>query len=837
MRNAAHRYHATAFPAFVLALVLCAGPTRAADTPPAQPTPEQVQFFELKVRPVLATHCYKCHGPEKQKAHLRLDTIGTILAGGESGAAVVPGKPQESLLINAVNYQGRLEMPPDNRLGKDDVAALTEWVKMGAPWPAGAGKSEPVMTKREAVGVTEQDRQFWSFQPVRRPELPQVSRTERVANPIDNFIVAKLEAKGLEPNPPAGRRELIRRATFDLTGLPPMPEEVEAFEKDESPDAYERLLDRLLASPHYGERWGRHWLDLVRFAQTNGYEFDGEKPLAWRYRDYVIRALNEDKPYDRFVKEQLAGDELDDVTRDSVTATGFYRLGVWDIEPDDKAAAICEEMDDILRTTTDTFLGLTVGCARCHDHKFDPVPQEDYYRLMAFFAGVAPYGTGEGTHFQPNDDAIFTPLTDPARVAAWREQAAAARGPIKTTQGKISDLIDQIKDGQPVEKVQEVERLKADLRRLEDAVERPAGFDVALSVRETAGPPPATHVLIRGDPRNKAREVQPGVLSVLDGVAPMPTPSQGVPSAGAATSGRRRQLAEWVASPANPLTARVMVNRLWHYHFGRGIVASPSDFGHTGVPPSHPELLDWLASELTDGGWRLKRLHKLIMLSATYRQSSRATGEPARAADPDNVLLWRQNLRRLEAEAIRDAILAVSGQLNPATGGRGVFPTLSPEVLSTQSRPGLGWDTSTPEEQNRRSVYIFVKRTLGVPMMEAFDLPTPDKPGPARSVTTIAPQALILLNSEFIDRQADALAERVAREAGEDQGAQIERLFRLALCRAPSDGESRIAAEFLGRRVGEPNPAATTNETANRRQAMAALCRLVLNLNEFVYVD
>jgi hypothetical protein len=422
----------------------------------------------------------------------------------------------------------------------------------------------------------------------------------------------------------------------------------------------------------------------------------------------------------------------------------------------------------------------------------------------------------------------------------------AARGQIQSARGKLEGLLDQVKDGKPEDVAAEAERVKVELRRLQQEVEEPAGFDVALSVRERPGgssPPPPTHVLIRGDPRNKSEEVQPGVLSVLERVAPMtmpPATGAGVPpapsssSSQAATCGRRRQLAGWIASPANPLTARVMVNRLWHHHFGRGIVPTPSDFGHTGLPPSHPQLLDWLASELVEGGWTLKRMHKLIMLSATYRQSSRVGNAEAAAADPDNVLLWRQNLRRLEAEAVRDAVLAVSGTLNRQTGGRGVFPTLPREVLSTQSRPGLGWDASTPEEQNRRSVYVFVKRTLGVPMMELFDQPTPDKPGPARATTTIAPQALILLNGDFLDEQSAAFAGRVVREAGEDSRARVERAFGLALGRGPDADEVRVALEFLGRHEAQW---AAAGDADAKQKALASLCKLVLNLNEFVYVD
>jgi hypothetical protein len=595
-----------------------------------------------------------------------------------------------------------------------------------------------------------------------RPAVPRVGAP--TASPIDAFLVQKLLAKGLSPAPLASRRELVRRAYFDLIGLPPAPEEIDAFVADGRPDAYERLLDRLLASPQYGERWGRHWLDVVRFAQTNGYERDDEKPFAWRYRDYVIKALNEDKPYDQFVREQLAGDELDVVTDDALIATAFYRLGVWDDEPDDRRQAEYDDLDDVLSTTGSTFLGLSVGCARCHDHKFDPIGQEDYYSMLAFLRNVKPYANASLKDLGAR--AILAPLSGGGRT---------------------------------------------------------------LAVSEHGPRPQPTHLLVRGNAGTPGKEVPPRFPRVLSRTDADAVPNLPPPKPGARSTGRRRALAEWVASPNNPLTARVMVNRLWHHHFGRGIVATPSDFGRTGVAPTHPELLDWLAAELVAGGWRLKRMHKVIMLSHAYRQSSRVEARAARL-DPGNALLGRQNLRRLEAEAIRDTVLAVSGQLNLSMGGRGVFPTLPAEVLSTQSRPGQGWGKSTPHEQARRSVYVFVKRTLGVPLLEVFDAASPDKSIAARTTTTIAPQALILLNGEFTDEQAKAFAERLLNEGGANPRANVERMFRLAVGRAPSAEEARIALGYLGRATREPG-------AAGYRRALTRLCKVALNLNEVVYVD
>ncbi len=774
-------------------------------------SPQQVAFFESKVRPILAENCHKCHGGDDPKAGLRLDSRATILAGGESGPAVMPGKPENSLLVEAINYAS-FEMPPDGKLSDDKIATLTEWVRMGAPWPAETGNT--VLVPRTAgLEITDEDRHYWAFVPPSRPSLPRVSSPEWARNPIDAFVLAKLEGRQLHPAPPADRRELIRRAYFDLVGLPPTFEEREEFAADDRPDAYERLLDKLLASPQYGERWGRHWLDVVRFGQTNGYERDDEKPESWRYRDYVIGAFNRDKPYDRFVIEQLAGDQLDSVTDDSITATAFYRLGVWDDEPDDMRQAEFDELDGIVSTMGSAFLGLTVGCARCHDHKFDPLPQTDYYRLLAFIRNIELYGAKKSeTHWGQNDAGI------------------------------LADL--------------------------------PSGAGKTLAVKERAGEPLVTHVLVRGSAGNPGDEVEPCFPQVLceveptAGVAPdesgtaapsIPSISS-IPSTSSTSTGvRRLALARWIASPDNPLTTRVMANRLWQHHFGRGIVPTPSDFGKTGLPPSHPKLLDWLAVELADGDWQLKRMHRLIMTSAAYRQSSRSDDEGAHAADPDNALLWRQNMRRLEAEAIRDSILAVCGSLSLQMGGHGIYPTLPPEVLASQSRPGNGWQTSPPAQQVRRSTYVFVKRTLGVPMLEVLDFASPDSPVAQRTTTTVAPQALILLNSQFMQEQSRLLTERLVRDGGGDAARHVELAFRFVLSRDPSQRERTIANDYLARQVRhfeqEANGAEASNESKSviaaddtaqseidtnsdaYRTALAAYCRLMLNLNEFVYID
>jgi hypothetical protein len=751
---------------FLLALVLCAAWLSA-----AEPTPDQAQFFESKIRPILVENCHRCHGEKKQNGQLRLDTAAGLFAGGESGPAIVPNQPEKSLLIEAINYSS-LEMPPDGRLKPEQVKLLTEWVAMGAPWP-GSG-DVALLPRKGSLVVTDVDRQHWSFRPV-ASLLPSRKASEFVYNAIDAFILDRLAENQLRPSPPAEKRHLLRRVTFDLTGLPPTAEEIDAFAGDSRPDAYERAVDRLLAAPQYGERWARHWLDVVRFAQSNGYERDSEKLLAWRYRDYVIRALNQDKPYDQFLIEQLAGDELEPVTDDSLSATGYYRLGVWDDEPDDGKQAKADEFDDIVSTTASAMLGLTLGCARCHDHKFDPLGQEDYYSFTAFFQNIHLYG-------------------------------------------KVADVVG---GGQPVDK-------EGIFRQL------PSGGGETLCVREREGSPPQSFVFIRGNAHTPGKEVQPRFIEVLAPSAESLRPKL-AESASPTTRGRRLALAQWIASKDNPLTARVAVNRLWQHHFGRGIVATPSDFGRTGMKPTHPDLLDYLASELIDGGWELKRMQRRIVSSGTYRQASGIsdfrfqisdlkTGS-AQSIDPDNTLLWRQNLRRLEAEAIRDAVLAASGELNLQMGGRGVFPTLPPEVLAKQSRPGNGWDKSPAAEQARRSVYIFVKRTLGVPLLESFDAASPDTPIAQRSITTVAPQALILLNSDFLQQQAAAMAKRVEVAAGGDAGAQITAAYQFALGRVPMERETGVALAFLQRWNGKDG------------QALDELCKLVLNLNEFVYVD
>jgi len=702
------------------------------------------EFFRQQVRPILESRCLRCHGGEpKIRGNLRLDSREGLLRGGDLGPAVDLDQPGESLLIRAVRYED-LEMPPSGRLPAEEIEVLVRWIEQGLPWDKAAAVDAPADAGSPPAEAGSALPSAWPYQRLQRPPVPAVSDPGWVNTPIDAFLLAKLESEGLTPAPAADRIALIRRLTFDLTGLPPTPEEIDAFVADNSPAAYERLVDRLLASPRYGEAWGRHWLDLVRYAETNGYERDSAKPFAWRYRDYVISALNRDKPYDQFVREQIAGDLIDPDSVECLVATGYYRLGTWDDEPADRLLARYDVLDGIVSTTGGVFLGLPIHCARCHDHKRDPIPQTDYYRLLAFF----------------------------------------------------NDITDS--DGK------NLQRVGGD-----------AGPEV-MCVREDGTTP--THVLLRGNPNLPGPEVQPGFPTCLGELsASIPPGPQ-----------KRLELAAWLTDPSNPMTARVMVNRLWHYHFGRGIVPSTNDFGQLGEPATHPELLDWLAVELIEGGWRLKPIHRLILLSSAYRMSSRARPEGL-ARDPENRWLWRYPMRRLRAEEIRDAILAVSGSLNDQAGGPSICPPIPNEVLAGQSVPGSGWNTSSSEQSTRRSIYIHVKRSLLVPILAVHDSADTDASCPVRYTTTVPAQPLALLNGAFANEQADRLARRLQHECPGDPRAQIRRAVRLTTGRDPDPVElagDLAFLESLGTDFG-------LDEAASLRQ----FCLLALNANAFFYLD
>ncbi|HJZ59932.1 MAG TPA: PSD1 and planctomycete cytochrome C domain-containing protein [Gemmataceae bacterium] len=810
-------------------------------------TPEQVTFYEKEVLPVLKEHCFKCHGAEpKVKGGLDLTNRKAILEGGDSGEVYDAKNPDASLLLKAIHYKDeQYRMPPKGKLPDKEVAILTKWVKDGLPVsPDRLDASTAAKPTPKGGVVTEEAKRYWAYQPVKRPAVPEIRNPQSaIRNPIDAFILAKLEAKGLKPVGPAGKVALVRRAYYDLWGLPPTPEQIDEFVKDNSPDAWEKLIERLLASPHYGEKWGRHWLDVVRYAETNGYERDGPKPQAWKYRDYVIQSFNDDKPYNQFILEQLAGDEIPGYHPDAVIATGYYRLGVWDDEPADPLQALYDGYDDLVTVTGQAFLGMTLNCARCHDHKVDPIPQTDYYRMVAFFRDIRPFSDTRATVSSNN----LTDISPPEKRGQYDAE-------LKERQARIEDL----KKRMTAIENEAIKKMPAEDQRAAEGVDRPqvlakvpmfldgpqkidylamkkertdlekrpppAGQEFALSVNNCDPRPPVVKVLSRGNPHAPGKEVVPGFPEVLG----LPEPAIPAPAAGAKTSGRRTVLANWIASQDNPMTARVLVNRVWQGHFGRGIVPTPNDFGKLGEQPTHPELLDWLASEFVDGGWKLKRLHKLIMTSRVYQLSAAGDAENLKA-DPGNALFWRFNMRRLTAEEVRDSILSVSGSLNSKRGGPSIYPKIPKEVLAGQSRPGEGWPTSPPEEANRRSVYVHVKRSLQVPILVAHDQADTDNSCPVRYTTTVPTQALGLLNGEFSNESAATFAARLEKEAPRDLPAQVARGIRLTTGRVPAADEVARDVAFIRELKAK--------HTLDDHTALTRYCLLLLNTNEFVYLD
>ena len=841
--------------------VVAVGARTPADEPPPKFTQQQVVFFESEVLPVLQAHCLKCHGAEpKVKGGLDLTTRAATLAGGDSGPVYDAKNPEKSLLLTAVHYKDeQYRMPPKGKLADKDIAVLTKWVKDGLPVsPDRMDSAAAAKPKPKGGVVTDEAKRYWAYQPVKRPEVPKHQTPNTKHHPIDAFVLAKLEAKGLKPVGPADKVALVRRAYYDLWGLPPTPEQVDAFVTDASPDAWEKLLDALLASPHYGEKWGRHWLDVVRYAETNGYERDGPKPHAWKYRDYVVKSFNADKPYPQFVREQLAGDELPGYNPDAVIATGFHRLGIWDDEPADPLLALYDGYDDLVTVAGQGFLGMSLNCARCHDHKVDPIPQTDYYKLVAFFRDVRPFSDTRATVSSNN----LTDISPPDRRKLYEDELRQRQARIDELKRKMVAVENEAIKKMPAEDqrasegpdrpqvVAKVPQFLGDeekaeyagLKRERSTLEKkpaPPGQEFALSVNNCDPRPPAVKLLARGNPHAPGKEVAPGFPEVLG----VPDPAIPAPGPGAKTSGRRTVLADWIASKENPLTARVMVNRVWQGHFGRGIVPTANDFGKLGEPPTHPELLDWLAAEFVDptwraedhkvpgeasGAWQLKRLHKLVMTSGTYRLSAAATPEHLRA-DPGNALLWRFAMRRLNAEEVRDSILAVSGTLNPKAGGPSVYPKIPKEVLAGQSVPGQGWPTSPPEEANRRSVYVHVKRSLQVPVLIAHDQADTDNSCPVRYTTTVPTQALGLLNGEFANESAAAFAARLEKEAPGDLPAQVTRALRLTTGRVPAPGEVKKDAAFVR--------ALKEKHQLDDRTALTRYCLVLLNANEFVYLD
>lgn len=957
---------------------------------------EGVAFFRDKVRPILEENCFKCHGgvgsngEPKVRGGLQLISRKGLMMGGDHGPTVDLENPEKSLLLEVLSYENEeLEMPPRGELPESQQALILEWLKMGAPWtPEDADKLVEVHEPLAAVTtVNEKTRNHWSYRPMGDPTPPSVSNKAWVGNPVDAFVLEKLEANELEPAEPAPRAELLRRLSYDLTGLPPSLEEIREFEKDQGEDAWQRQIDRLLASPAYGEKWARHWLDLVRYAESNGFERDGEKPGMWRYRDYVIHSFNEDKPYDRFLVEQLAGDELEEPTVETMVATGYHRLMQFDDEPADKILHEYDTLDDLVRVTTESMLGMTVGCARCHDHKGDPIPQADYYRFMAFFRGIKPMQRGK------YDQEIRTPdaLEQEQRIAAEREKrraeiaeelrqvegaavawvgrhqperAAQLKDPAdanalikdgraggsewyytdRKPKGRWSDvgyraelegwrkgvggfgtevpnavsrtrwdtkelwlqtsfLLEEIPkavaislhhdedcevylNGQPVleKKGSSIQYLSIPAPRKFLEVLQTGRNVIAVHVKQTGGgqffdlgltadqvtprelvldssvkgvspqdrdryrqllkeqeelgkvkkvglprgmvvtelgkqaPPMKIH--IRGNPHAEGEEVSPGYPVIFGGNDAV---IEDVPSN---TSGRRLALAKWITAPENPRTARVMVNRIWQHHFGRGLSPSPSDFGFLGEGVSHPELLDWLAQRFVESGWSIKAMHRLILSSNAYQMSSRAEA-PAEGLDAGNSLLWRMRPRRLTAEEVRDSMLQVAGVLSRKMHGPSVYIPLPEEVLATSSTKGGKWGKSSPEESNRRSVYVKVKRSLVPPELTNFDFADTDGPCPVRFTTTVPTQALGQLNSEHVGRNARSLVARLSSLP--DDESKVRRAFEWALSREASEDEVKRSLEFLQTQRDELG---MSPEKALQRFAVA-----IFNLNEFLHLD
>ena len=806
--------------------------------------------FRESVEPYLKAHCTECHNPGSPASGLNLEAHDALFKGGGKWGAkvVVPGNAASSALVAYIKGQKQPRMPLNHEAVPDAQIKLIEtWINQGA--------------KIDEVKLG------WPYTPVVMPAVPKVKNTAWVKNPVDAFVLAKLEAKGLKPSPPDSKIALLRRVYADLVGMPPTPIEAGAFLNDPAPNAYEKLVDKLLADSRYGERWGRHWLDLVRYADSDGFEQDGARPRAWRFRDYVIRSFNQDKPYDRFLKEQIAGDELYPNDADAITATGYIRLASWDALSTDPPQRWQDFLNDATDTTGSVMLGLTVGCARCHNHKYDPITQADYYRMQAFFtptqkvetrlpdnandpATLAPKLRDAQTHLE----AVRRQMNDlrnthRALLLAAKQAKAGVGAKVEVSNEEIETSIRKTKG-----------REWEDLRREEDRwwdITQPLE-PIADAITDERNPKPA-HLLLRGNLLTPGPEVQPGFVASLTGVEEKPAAI--TPPAKRDTTGRRSALANWIASADNPMTARVMVNRLWQHHFGRGIVATPSDFGKNGDKPTHPELLDWLAATFVakdEGvvlptGWTprmkdevnphssfsLKKMHRLMLLSNTYQQSTQINSQ-GQKLDSTNKLFWRMNRIRLEGEALRDSILTVSGRLNPAASGPGVFPHVSDEVLSTGSTHK--WGISSEEEGRRRTVYVFQRRSLALPIVEAFDGPDMVNTCPRRATTTIAPQALALFNGEFSRGEAGFFAIRVAKDAGDDVTRQIARAYEIALLRRPTPSQQALAQEFLAKQTRLHLNDAQNNKQSNapkiaQQAALTDLCHVLINTNEFLYLD
>lgn len=818
----------------------------------AEPAKTSADFFEKEVQPILQAHCFSCHGAEKKvKGGLNMSSREALLKGSDNGAVVSLEKPDTSMMIDAIRH-GELKMPPKGKLPLSQIEILEKWIKAGVPYSLG----KVVAKQHGPPKVDENARNFWSYKAVKNPTIPKVKDQAWVKNPIDAFILSKLEQNQLTPALPAEKTALLRRLYFNLIGLPPSIEETESFLKDTSPDAYEKRVDLLLNSRHYGENWARHWLDLVRYAETNSFERDGAKPNAFKYRDYVIQSFNSDKPYNQFIKEQLAGDEIEKVSRDSLVATAYYRLGIWDDEPADRELAYFDQLDDIVSTTGQTFLGTTIGCARCHDHKIDPFPQKDYYRFMAFFHGVNGYSNGPASQRVVDGDIQdLKGIVGTGRkpdIKKLQELEIKAKeherdaNDVNRHIGRIEDdFRAKLPGGQNDDFKQDIHKpilfekhlgklvTAEEYKRWKDLITkreelkktRPLIRETSLAVTEQGPKARETFILTRGMPAAKGDKVEPGFPTVMiSNNSPEPKiPDQ---DAKALSSGRRVILADWIANDENPLTARVMANRLWQFQFGRGIVRSSSNFGYMGTPPTHPELLDYLASQLVANGWKIKPLQRMILTSNAFKMGTQVSPQ-AMMKDPENDLLSHFDLRRLTAEELRDSILGISGNLNlKKVDGPSIYPTIPREVLAGQSVPGSGWGKSTPEEAASRSVFVFIKRSLALPILQVFDAPDPDSPCPSRFTTTQPAQALALINSEFASEQAKVLAADVAKKSPSDK---VHEVLRRTLQRQPKQDEIDRGTTFIKDSMNK--------DSLSEEDALRRFCLIAFSLNEFIFLN
>jgi len=860
----------------------------------APPKADQPVMFETHVRPLLKAHCFHCHGEANElKGSLDVRLARLILKGGDSGAGIVPGDRSKSYLFEQISSR---EMPPgDKKLSAADIETIGRWIDAGAK----TLKPEP-----EAIAeLTDEDRSFWSFQPIRRPPLPQVKSDVVVRTPVDAFLAAELAKHDLQFSPEADAATLCRRVYFDLIGLPPTPQQIADFVADQSPQKFERLVDVLLVSPHYGERWGRHWLDVAGYADSDGYTpLDPVRPHAFKYRDYVIRSMNDDKPWNEFIMEQLAGDELvgvpvktpDEANRDKVIATGYLRMGpdgTGDVSVDQPLARN-DVLVETIKVVSTSLLGLTVGCAQCHSHRYDPITQSDYYSFRALFEPAYDWKnwrqpqTRLVSTLSPAErklkkdlEAELTKLSSERSVVLKKMMEDMFQEELKkipeefhktilTARSKMpqrrsmeeADLFKKYPnlDANPTtvqkyypERYKELAEKYDPPIAAQKAIPRPVE-DFIHALTEVPGKVSPTMLFYRGDHNQPRDETPPAELSVLRGAndGPIPADDPKIP-----TTGRRLSYAKHLTSGRHPLVARVLVNRFWLHHFGRGIVATPGDFGFLGQRPSHPELLDWLADEFVQGGWQLKRMHKLMMYSTAYRQSSLRT-KKLDAADPDNLYLGRMSVRRLDAETLRDSVLAVSGMLNLTMYGKSVPVTPDESgqvVLGIDTRDGAGRFTkpvgSVKEEAFRRSVYVQARRTLPLGMLETFDAPEMAPNCACRSTSTVTPQSLLLMNSDFVIQQAEAFAMHLRADAGDDLRAQLELGWRMAFGPSPTAEQMNKAQQFVTEQTivfqAASKPATKPAAGAKRApeppsaelRSLTLYCQALLCGNGFLYVD